>query len=83
MAKFILALFKGWIFHLKNCTGIFKADNKIDWFKNNMESVSILIITLTALIILYFGQGQLASDYTIPRFKTPPLCGENSKLPCK
>ena len=82
MIKFVLFLFKGWFFHLKNCAGIFGAPNKMDWFLNNMESVAILLITFMALVILYFGQGQLASDYTIPRFKAPPLCGKNSKLPC-
>ena len=83
MAKFILSLLKGWIFHLLNCIKIFNAKNKMKWFKSNMESVAILIITFMAIVILYFGRGQFATDYTVPRFKAPPYCGESSKLPCK
>ena len=82
MVKFILSLFHSWLFHLRNCTQLIKAEKKKEWFVNNMESVAILVLTIMGVVILLAGSGQLSSDYTVPRFKSVPWCGENSQIPC-
>lgn len=83
MVDFLKYIVTRWVFHLKNSYGFFKSTEKAKWLSDNIVSVYVLFMTVFAISLIYMTYGQSAKDYTIPRYKAPSYCGENSKLPCK